>query len=38
MINEKGKMIKMTMDDVWGIAMVVVMASWVASFLNHNNR
>ena len=26
MKNEKGEMIKMTMDDVWGIAMVVVMA------------
>ena len=31
-------MINMTMDDLWGIAMVVVVASWVASLLNHNNR
>ena len=33
MINEKGEMIKMTMDDIWGVALVLVIAAMIVGQL-----
>ena len=33
MRNEKGEMIKMTMDDLWGVAVVVVIAALIVGQL-----